>query len=143
MGQLSEELFLEVAGELGYDFTSVKMDVVTAQAMWEEANINTCSQQIIMRYLCGFFGKKVKVTDGNYDVVSHVTNYTKRDGESINFSNKPSVKMDVVTAQAMWEEANINTCLQQTIMRYLHGFFGKTCHIPTVKVEVTAPNNDF
>ena len=75
MGQLSEELFLEVAGELGYDFTSVKMDVVTAQAMWEEANINTCSQQIIMRYLCGFFGKKchiptvkVKVTDGNYDV---------------------------------------------------------------------------
>ena len=43
--------------------------------------------------------------------------------------------MDAVTAQPMWEETNINSRSQRTIMRYLRGYFGKKCSIPTVKME--------
>ena len=34
-------------------------------------------------------------------------------------------KMDIDTSQAMWDEANVNTRSQRTILRYLHGTFGK------------------
>ena len=45
-----------------------------------------------------------------------------------------SIKMDEVTIIAMWDEANINSLSQRTIMWYLRGEFEKKCVIPTIEL---------
>lgn len=58
LGHLYEDKFVKVGKELGYNFAMERMDVNMAQAMWDEANINTRSQRTIMRYMKASFGNK-------------------------------------------------------------------------------------
>ena len=39
--------------------------------------------------------------------------------------------MDVSTAMAMWEEANVGTKSQKVILQYMRGTFGARCLIPS------------
>ena len=77
------------------------MDATTAQAMWEEANINIRSQRTILRYLRGTFGKKlvilsIKTTSevadnniGGYKNVNPCYESTEYKGETIDYWTKP------------------------------------------------------
>ena len=49
-----------------------------------------------------------------------------------------SRRMDMETSQAMWEEANVNTRSQRTILRYLHGTFGRR----SINLITTGTKND-
>jgi hypothetical protein len=42
--------------------------------------------------------------------------------------------MDHDTAQAMWDEGNVNISTQRVILRYLQATFGGMCIIPATKV---------
>ena len=105
LGGLYETSFKNVGFELGYSMGSTVMDMDTAVAMWDEANVNTRSQRTILRYFKATFGKKVVVPAhnhakyemesrnvGNYVSVDPISSKTTIDGEFIHYWTKPLSK---------------------------------------------------
>jgi hypothetical protein len=83
LGYLYEDKYVRVAKELGYNFAMERIDVNTAQAMWDKANINTQSQRTTMRHMKSSFGN-------NYIIpCSTNTNYCEIDNEVINYWTEP------------------------------------------------------
>jgi len=58
LSTLHKEQFLKCADEMGYPLLIKKMDEDTSEAMWNDANVNTRSARVILRYLKAIFGKK-------------------------------------------------------------------------------------
>ena len=56
LATLHEDQFINVMNKMGYGIMNRKMDPDTAQAMWDEANVNTSQQRSILRYLKSTFG---------------------------------------------------------------------------------------
>eukprot|EP00559_Dactyliosolen_fragilissimus_P008851 CAMPEP_0184860392 /NCGR_PEP_ID=MMETSP0580-20130426/5289_1 /TAXON_ID=1118495 /ORGANISM="Dactyliosolen fragilissimus" /LENGTH=422 /DNA_ID=CAMNT_0027357481 /DNA_START=112 /DNA_END=1377 /DNA_ORIENTATION=+ len=61
LGSKHPTSFKDAATDLGYAIDGKVMDQCTADAMWEEANMNSKGQRIILRYLKGFFGRRIIV----------------------------------------------------------------------------------
>ena len=101
LGKKHEETLLNVCREMGYNIGQLQMELHTAVAMWDEANINTESQRVVLRYLRGCFGKVIKIPggyhikddkdfeDGNYCAISPVYGVTNIEDEHITFWTKP------------------------------------------------------
>jgi hypothetical protein len=51
LGSKYEDVLLSVCNLFGILFVSRRMNDDTAQAMWDEGNINISSQRVILRYL--------------------------------------------------------------------------------------------
>ena len=55
--------------KLGYPIFTQKMDAVTAAAMWQESNVSTRSQRIILRYLANEFGRRLVVPEAEISIL--------------------------------------------------------------------------
>ena len=64
LGKMDEDGFVKVAAELGYNLKGKVMDQHTAEAMWDDANVNTRSQRMILRYFRATFGKRCIIEMG-------------------------------------------------------------------------------
>ena len=106
LGKRHELSFIRTANDLGYNVGSkLKMEDNTAFAMWDESNSNSKSQRVILRYMRGSFGKKIKIpvtttedsekvmkhNIGKYKPVPPVSNMVVVDGEEMYFWNKPLI----------------------------------------------------
>ena len=100
-----ESVFLELCEKLGYPLIGRKMDIDTAQAMWDESNVNTRSQRTILRYLRATFGSacfiptntsignddndKKRRNIGNYESIPPIVHVIDVDGDRIHYWTKP------------------------------------------------------
>jgi hypothetical protein len=57
------DCFIAAASTLGVLLTPKKMDAESSAAMWEEANVSLCGQQIILRHLTYHFGHHLTVPE--------------------------------------------------------------------------------
>ena len=101
LGSLHENKLVEVIQKMGYNISGTEMDVFTATAMWQDANVNTKGQRVIIRYLRGTFGKSVRLPNpiwdekeenaetGKHKDVEPVYGIKKIDGELVTYWTKP------------------------------------------------------
>ena len=61
-GRIYENEFVATAEKMGYSLTSKKMDEDTADAMWQDANVGSNGQRVILRYLRGTFGRRCMIS---------------------------------------------------------------------------------
>jgi hypothetical protein len=106
-GRTHEDVFLNVCNELGYPVVTRKMDSDTAQAMWDEGNVNIATQRVILRYLRATFGglcmipattaitngeignESEQTKIGNYKNVSPKIDVIEIDGDRVHYWTKP------------------------------------------------------
>ena len=80
----------------GYPVSIKKMSEDTAQAMWQDSNVNIRSCRVILRYLRGTFGRNIFIpatkqnggeclNTGNYKPVDPDSNFCDIEDESIYF----------------------------------------------------------
>ena len=104
MAKQNEEVFIRVANDLGYNLGIQKeMDSSTAHAMWDGSNTNIKSQRVIVKYLKGTFGRKIKIpitnnqdneardNVGMYGPIDPVSNRVTIKGEEFFYWTKPLI----------------------------------------------------
>jgi hypothetical protein len=100
-GSLFENEFVATAEKMGYSLTSKTMPVATAEAMWQEANVNLTQQRTILRYMRGTFGKRCMIpgekyvakeeTKIIYEHVNPICNQVKLGKEKVHYWTKPII----------------------------------------------------